>query len=311
VVVLRFVLRRVIYGLITLWVIITLTFILMHNLPGDPFANSQKLSPEAKAILYKTYGLDQPVWIQYGSYLKKVASLDLGVSFFYPTRTVNEIIKQTFPASLELGMYALIVGVIAGLTLGIIAALNHNKGLDYTAMFTAIIGVAAPAFVIGPLLSYFIGVKLGWLPPALWKGPEYKILPTITLSFGMLATMARIMRTSMLDVVSQDYILTAKSKGLSKVAITIKHMIRNAILPVITILGPVTIGIITGTLVVEQVFAVPGMGKYFVTSIYSNDYTVIMGMTIFFSALLIAALIVTDILYGVVDPRIRLAKGGK
>lgn len=308
---LRFVLRRVIYGLITLWVIITLTFILMHNLPGDPFANSQKLSPEAKAILYKTYGLDQPIWIQYGTYLKKVATFDLGVSFFYPTRTVNEIIKQTFPASLELGLYALIVGVVAGLTLGIIAALNHNKGLDYATMFTAIIGAAAPAFVIGPLLSYFIGVKLGWLPPALWKGPEYKILPTITLSFGMMATMARIMRTSMLDVVSQDYILTAKSKGLSKVAITLKHMIRNAILPVITILGPVTIGIITGTLVVEQVFAVPGMGKYFVQSIYSNDYTVIMGMTIFFSALLILALIITDILYGVVDPRIRLAKGGK
>jgi oligopeptide transport system permease protein len=259
----------------------------------------------------KTYGLDQPIWIQYGAYLKKIATFDLGVSFYYPTRTVNEIIGQTFPASMELGLYALVVAVVLGLTLGIIAALNHNKGWDYTAMFTAIIGVSAPAFVIGPLLAYFIGVKLGWLPPALWKGPEYKILPTITLAFGMMATMARVMRTSMLDVVTQDYIKTAKSKGLSKVAVTTKHMIRNAILPVITILGPSVVGIITGTLVVEQIFAVPGMGKFFVQSITSNDYTIIMGMTIFYSSMLIVALIITDILYGVVDPRIRLAKGGK
>jgi len=309
--VLRFVLRRLAYGLITLWVIVTLTFILMHNLPGDPFANSQKLSPAAKQILMETYGLDQPIWVQYGQYLTKVATFDLGVSFLYPTRSVNDMIKQGFPASLELGIYALIVAVTLGLTLGIVAALNHNKGWDYTAMFTAILGVSAPAFVIGPLLSYFVGVKLGWLPPALWKGPEYKILPTITLMFGMMATMARVMRTSMLDVVTQDYIKTAKSKGLSKLAVTSKHMIRNAILPVITILGPAAVGLITGTLVVEQIFNVPGLGKHFVTSITSNDYTVIMGMTIFYSSLLIVALIITDILYGVVDPRIRLAKGGK
>lgn len=308
---LRFVLRRLAYGLITLWVIVTLTFILMHNLPGDPFANSQKLSPAAKQILMETYGLDQPIWVQYGQYLTKVATFDLGVSFLYPTRSVNDMIKQGFPASLELGIYALIVAVTLGLTLGIVAALNHNKGWDYTAMFTAILGVSAPAFVIGPLLSYFVGVKLGWLPPALWKGPEYKILPTITLMFGMMATMARVMRTSMLDVVTQDYIKTAKSKGLSKLAVTSKHMIRNAILPVITILGPAAVGLITGTLVVEQIFNVPGLGKHFVTSITSNDYTVIMGMTIFYSSLLIVALIITDILYGVVDPRIRLAKGGK
>jgi oligopeptide transport system permease protein len=309
--VLRFVLRRVIYGLVTLWVIVTLTFVLMHNLPGDPFANSQKLTPEARAVLMKTYGLDQPIWIQYGTYLKKIASFDLGVSFFFPTRSVNDIIKQTFPTSAELGLYAIIVAVTCGLAFGIVAALNHNKWPDFAAMLTAIIGVSAPSFVIGPLLSYFIGVKLGWLPPALWKGPEYKILPTITLSFGMLAMMARLMRTSMLDVINQDYIKTAKSKGLSKVAIVTKHMIRNAILPVITILGPITVGIMTGTLVVEQIFAVPGMGKYFVQSITTNDYTVIMGMTIFYSALLIIAIIITDILYGVVDPRIRLAKGGK
>lgn len=308
---LRFVLRRLAYGLITLWVIVTLTFILMHNLPGDPFVNSQKLSPQAKQILMSTYGLDQPIWIQYGTYLKKIATFDMGVSFLYPTRSVNDIIAQGFPASAELGLYALIVAVTCGLTLGIVAALNHNKGWDYAAMLTAIIGVSAPAFVIGPLLSYFVGVKWGILPPALWKGPEYRILPTITLMFGMMATMARVMRTSMLDVVTQDYVQTAKSKGLSKFAVTVKHMIRNAILPVVTILGPAAVNLMTGTLVVEQIFGIPGLGKHFVNSITTNDYTVIMGMTIFYSSLLIVALIITDILYGVVDPRIRLAKGGK
>jgi oligopeptide transport system permease protein len=311
VVVLRFILRRIVYGLITLWVIVTLTFILMHNLPGDPFANSEKLTPEARAILMKTYGLDQPIWVQYGQYLKKVATFDLGVSFFYPTRSVNEIIAGTFPVSAQLGIFAITLAVVTGLTLGIIAALNHNKGWDYFAMFTAIVGVSVPAFVIGPLLSYYVGVKLQWLPPALWKGPEYWVLPTITLSFTTLATMARMMRTSMLDVINQDYIKTAKSKGLSRFTIVVKHTIRNAILPIITILGPLTVNIITGTLVVEQIFAVPGMGKHFVQSISTNDYTMIMGLTIFYSALLILAIIITDILYGVVDPRIRIAKGGK
>lgn len=308
---LRFILRRLIYGVITLWVLITLTFIMMHNLPGDPFANSQKLSKEALAVLKKTYGLDQPIWVQYGSYLKKIVSFDFGISFNYPTRTVNEVLTQTFPTSAELGMYAIIVAVLIGLTLGVIAALNHNKTWDYVAMLTAIVGVAAPALVIGPLLSYFVGVKLGWLPPALWKGPEYKILPTITLAFGTLATMARMMRTSMLDVVNQDYIKTARSKGLTKFAVVFKHTIRNAMLPIITILGVAVVNITTGAFVVEQIFAVPGMGKFFVQSITTNDYTMIMGMTIFYAALLIVAIMITDVLYGLIDPRIRLSKGGK
>ncbi|TCP53751.1 oligopeptide transport system permease protein [Tumebacillus sp. BK434] len=308
---LRFILRRVVYGLITLWVIVSLTFILMHNLPGDPFAASERLNDATKAILMQHYGLDDPIWVQYGRYLTNIVTGDLGVSFFYPTRSVNDIIGQTFPTSAELGLYSIVVAVVIGLTLGIVAALNHNKGLDYFAMLTAIVGVSVPAFVIGPLLSYYIGVQLGWLPPALWKGPEYVILPTITLAFGTLATMARMMRTSMLDVVNQDYIKTARSKGLSRISIVVKHTVRNAILPIITILGPLTVNIMTGTLVVEQIFAVPGMGKHFVNSITTNDYTMIMGMTIFYSGLLILAIIVTDILYGVVDPRIRLAKGGK
>jgi oligopeptide transport system permease protein len=309
--VLRFILRRVMYGLITLWLIITVTFVLMHNLPGDPFAGSEKLNEQQRAALFKNYGLDQPIWVQYGSYLKKVAQGDLGISFFYPTREVTQIIKDAFPVSAELGVYALVTGILFGLTLGILAALNHNKGMDYFAMLLAIVGVAVPAFVIGPLISFYVGVEMKLLPPALWKGWEYKILPTVTLSFGMIATMARMMRTSMLDVVNQDYIKTAKSKGLSQFAIVLKHQIRNAILPIITILGPMFINVITGTLVVEQIFAIPGLGKHFVGSITQNDYTIIMGLTIFYSAMLILMLIITDIMYGLVDPRIRLAKGGK
>lgn len=308
---LSFILRRLVYGLITLWVIITLTFILMHSLPGDPFAAGDKLSDSARAVLMARYGLDQPIYMQYLTYLTNLTQFDMGVSYFYPTREVNDIITQNFPVSAELGAYALLLAITVGLTLGTVAALNHNGPMDFTAMFTAIVGVSVPSMVLGPLLAYFFGVKLGWFPPALWNGWEYKILPSITLSFGTIAVMARMMRTSMLDVIGQDYIKTAKAKGLSKMAIVFKHTIRNALLPIITIAGPLIVNILTGTFIVETVFAVPGLGKHFITSIQTNDYTIIMGMTIFYSALLIAAIVVTDILYGVVDPRIRLAKGGK
>jgi oligopeptide transport system permease protein len=295
--------------IITLWLIVTTTFILMKNLPGDPFENSERLTNEQKAILKQQYGLDKPVWEQYVLYLKDVAQGDLGISFQYPTRKVTEVIKQGFPASLELGLEALSLAIIAGLALGIVASLNHNSKWDYAAMFTAVVGISIPSFVLGPLLSYFVGVKLGWLPPGLWQGPETRILPAISLSFGTLAILARLMRTSMLDVINQDYIKTAKAKGLSKRAIVAKHTIRNAILPVITILGPIFVNIITGTFVVEQIFSVPGLGRHFVMSVYSNDYTMISGLTIFYSILLVLVMFVTDIAYGLVDPRIRLAKG--
>ncbi|GAX89491.1 ABC transporter permease [Effusibacillus lacus] len=305
----RYTLRRFVYMLITLWLIVTTTFILMKNLPGDPFENSEKLTKEQKAILMAQYGLDKPVWEQYVNYLKDVAQGDLGVSFQYPARKVTEVIAQGFPASLELGIWALSLAITAGLALGIIAALKHNTKWDYTAMFTAVVGISVPSFVLGPLLSYFIGVKLGWLPPGLWQGPEHRILPAIALSFSTLAILARLMRTSMLDVINQDYIKTAKSKGLSQFAIVTKHTLRNAILPVVTILGPIFVNVITGTLVVEQIFSVPGLGRHFVMSVYSNDYTMISGLTIFYSVILVFVMFLTDIAYGLIDPRIRLAKG--
>ncbi|MEO3947439.1 ABC transporter permease [Gorillibacterium sp. CAU 1737] len=308
----KFIVRRFLYMVVTLWVIITLVFFLMKNLPGNPFGEaSMKLSAEAKKILMSQYGLDKPVWEQYLKYMWNVLNGDLGRSYQFPTTKVTEKITQAFPASAELGLWALLIAVIVGLFLGIIASLNHNKGLDYSAMFTAVIGVSVPSMVLGPLLSYYVGVKMSWLglPPGLWNGPESRVLPALALSFGTIAVLARLMRASMLDVLSQDYIKTAKAKGLSPNSTVWKHTIRNAIIPVITALGTITVNLITGTLIVEQVFAVPGLGKHFVQAIYSNDYTMIAGLTIFYSAILMIALFIVDITYGLVDPRIRISKG--
>jgi oligopeptide transport system permease protein len=309
---LKFILRRLVYAIITLWLIATFTFVLMKNLPGDPLGEgSEKIPKETKEMLLRQFGLDKPLWEQYTTFIKNIIHGDLGFSFQFPAQKVTDIIKQAFPASLELGLYSIAIAVVVGLILGVIASLNHNKFGDYSAMFIAILGISVPSFVLGPLLSYYVGVKLGWLPAALWDGPSYRIMPSLALAFGTIAILARLMRTSMLDVLNQDYIKTARAKGLSKLTIIWKHTIRNAILPVVTILGPIFVNVITGTLVVEQVFAVPGLGKHFVTSVYSNDYTMIAGLTIFYSAILIVIILLTDILYGLIDPRIRLGKGGK
>jgi oligopeptide transport system permease protein len=309
---LKYTLRRFVYMLITLWLIITFTFVLMKNLPGDPFGEmSQKIPKDIKAVLMREYGLDKPLWQQYTHYIGDVVRGDLGVSFQFPNRKVTDVIKQGFPASLELGVVSTCLAILIGLPLGIFAALKHGKWQDYTAMFVAVLGVSIPSFVLGPLLSYYVGVKWGILPAGLWKGPQYMILPAFALSFSTLAILARLMRTSMLDVLNQDYIKTARAKGLNKLSIVWKHTIRNAILPVITILGPIFVNTITGTLVVEKIFSVPGLGEQFVASVYSNDYTMISGLTIFYATVLMVVIFITDILYGLVDPRIRLGKGSK
>jgi oligopeptide transport system permease protein len=309
---LRYALRRFFYMILTLWLVVSATFFLMKSLPGDPFGEeAMKLTEEQRKILYAQYGLDKPLWQQYLKFLNDTAHGDLGVSYTFPTQKVTDIIKQSFPASLELGLWALLIAVVIGLFLGIIAALNHNKGPDFIAMLTALIGISIPSFILAPILSYWVGVKLGWLPVGLWNGPSYRVLPSVALSLGTLAIVARMMRTSMLDVLNQDYIKTARAKGLSGAAVVTKHTVRNAIMPVITILGPTFVNLITGTLIVEQIFVVPGLGKHFVQSIYSNDYTMITGLTIFYSFILMVVLFLTDMIYGLVDPRIRLARGGK
>ncbi len=305
---LKYVLRRFIYMIVTLWVIITATFFLMKLLPGNPFGEAAaKMPPENLAILKAQYGLDKPEWQQYLKYLGNVAQGDLGVSYQFPTRSVISVIKQSFPASLELGLESLVIAIIIGLTLGIVAALRHNKWQDYSAMFIALVGISVPSFVIAPLLSLYVGVRWGILPPGLWEGPENRILPALALALGTIAILARMMRASMLEVASLDYIKTAKSKGLGTGKIVYSHMLRNAILPVVTILGPLAVNVITGTLVIENVFVIPGLGYQFVSSITTLDYTMITGLTIFYAAILIVVMFLTDIAYGFIDPRIRMS----
>ena len=285
-----------------------MSFILMYAVPGDPFL-SAKLSPTVQKQLERKYGLDKPKWEQYVTLLSNLCRFDLGISIRERGRSVNSIIATTFPVSCVLGVEALTLAVSVGLSLGIVAALNRTHWPDYVAIVIAIIGVSVPNFVIGSILQLVLGAKLKLLPISRWEGPKYHVLPAIMLSMGTLAVMARMMRSSMLEVVNQDYIRTAKAKGLSPFQITWRHGIRNAILPVITILGPTIANITTGTFVAERMFGVPGLGRFFVESIYNRDYPLIMGTTVFYSAILLFMTFLVDIAYGLVDPRIRLAKG--
>lgn len=301
----RYIGRRFLYMVLTLWVIVTLTFIFMHMLPGDPF-NNPKITPEIRANLYAKYGLDQPLWAQYLRYIGNLLHGDFGISYQQVGRSVNDIIASSFPASAELGLYSLIFAVVFGLLLGITAALRRGTWWDSTSMVIAVIGTSVPSFILGALLQYLIAYKLGWLPVAGWDSFAAKIIPSISLGMLSLATVARLMRASVLDVIHQDYIRTARAKGLSEGEVALRHILRNAILPVVTVLGPMAAMVLTGSFVIETIFNIPGMGKYFVQSVVDNDYTIVMGTTVFYAGLLVIFLFVVDVLYGWIDPRIRL-----
>ncbi|MGF7057344.1 ABC transporter permease [Brassicibacter mesophilus] len=303
---LRYTLKRGLIALITIWVIITITFFLMHSIPGDPFTSEKRIPPEIMENLKKKYGLDQPLIVQYGKYLQNLLRGDLGDSMKYKTRTVNEMLATSFPVSAKLGLWSVGLGAGLGILFGIIAALNRGKTFDYFVIVLAVIGVSVPNFVFAALFQYWFAAKLGWFPVARWGTAIHYVLPVSALGFGMIAYIARMMRTSMLDVLGQDYVRTAKAKGLSRAVVTWKHTIRNAILPIVTILGVMIAGVVVGSFVVESIFAVPGMGKYYVQSIKQNDYTLILGTTIFYAIILVIMMYIIDLFYGVVDPRIRL-----
>ena len=307
----RYIFSRIGSAIITVWVVVSLTWFMMQAVPGDPFQNEKRVIPEIKEAMRRYYGLDKPLIVQYGIYMKNLVQLKLGLSFQYKARTVNEVIANGFPYSASLGLRALVVGLVLGILLGIVAALHHNGGWDRFSILIAIIGVSIPNFVIASLLQWVFGVKLGILPVAQWKGFEYTIMPVFALSLGLLAQIARFMRSSMLDVIGQDYIKTAKAKGLSAVEIVWRHEIRNAIMPVITIIGPWVAVVITGAFVVETIFAIPGLGKFFVQSINNHDYTMICGMSAFLGTMLVVANLLVDIIYGLIDPRIRLDGSSK
>lgn len=302
----RYILGRIGYIIVTFLVIATLTFLLMQTLPGSPF-NDERLSETQKQRLAEKYKLDQPVPIQYGNYILNLLQGDLGDSYQYDGRPVTKTIAERIGPSVVLGAQALLVGTFLGLILGILAALRHNSIIDYAAMVIAVLGLSIPSFVFAGLLQYWVGVRLQWLPVAFWEGFEYSILPTLSLSVFVTATMARYMRTEMLEVLSQDFIVMARAKGMSNFLIIIKHGLRNAMIPIITVLGPMAVSLMTGTLVIEKIFSVPGLGEQFIKSILTNDYSVIMGVTLFYSILFIGIVFVVDILYGWIDPRIRMS----
>lgn len=303
---LRYVATRVVYMFVALFIIISVTWFISKLLPGTPFAD-QKLTPESRAQLFDKYGLDEPWPVQYGKYMLNVAQGDLGNSYYFQSKPVTEIILARLPISAFVGIQAIVIGLIIGLVLGIIAALRHNSFWDSAATVLAILGVSVPSFVLGPILQYWLGVKLGWFPIAFFESWWHSVLPSLALSVFVIATVARFIRAEMLEVMGQDYTTLAKAKGLSGLAVVMKHVLRNALIPLVTVLAPLTIYIVTGSLVVEQIFAVPGIGEEFVRSVVVSDYAMILGTTIFFSVLFILALLIQDILYGIIDPRIRVS----
>jgi dipeptide transport system permease protein len=305
---LQYILKRLGSMAVTLLVIITLTFFLMHSIPGSPFNEERATSEAVQKNLESFYHLDEPLYVQYFIYLKSVATFDFGPSIKKSSQTVNEMLGRGFPVSFELGMITLIVAIFSGIMLGIIAALRHNGLIDYLAMTVAVVGISVPNFVMATLLIQQLAVTWEILPVATWTSPKHMILPTLALATGPMAIIARLTRSSMLEVLTQDYIRTAKAKGLSPVKIVFKHALKNALLPVVTILGSLAASILTGTFVIEKIFAIPGMGKYFVESINQRDYPVIMGTTIFYSTVLIVMLFLVDLAYGILDPRIKLHK---
>ncbi|MFT8316790.1 MAG: ABC transporter permease [Sporolactobacillus sp.] len=306
----RFILRRFVAMIFTIWIIATLTFVLMHAIPGSPFnaSNGKQLSAVALKNMEAHFHINQPLYIQYLNYLKSIATFNYGPSIRQPTQTVNDLLSRGFPVSFELGMWTLIVAVFSGIILGVLAALKHNGFIDYLAMTLAVLGISIPDFILATLLIQEFAVNLQLLPAGTWQGISYMILPIIALSTGPMAIIARLTRSSMLTVLTQDYIRTAQAKGLSPILIVFKHALKNALLPVVTVLGTLAASILTGTFVIEKIFAIPGMGKYFVDSINTRDYPVIMGTTVFYSAILIVMLFLVDITYGILDPRIKLQR---
>ena len=316
----RYIIKRVILAIVTIFVVMTVTFFLMHAIPGSPFAgNNDTMSEESLAVLMSQYGLDQPLYRQYFTYVGNILHGDFGVSMSNNYRKVSDIIRTAFPVSVDLGIRALIFGTVAGILLGIEAALHRNQPIDHISTIIAIIGISVPSFVLGTVLQTVLGLGLsGWVkttfhtnfqlfPIARWESFRYTIIPSFVLGMGTVATLARLMRTSMLDVISQDYVKTAKSKGISRKAVVIRHEVRNAIMPVITVLGRMIGGVVTGSYIIESQFAIPGLGKYLVNSITARDYTMTMGLTVFYSIFIVFSMLLVDILYCVIDPRVRLS----
>jgi len=300
----KFILRRIAVSIPVIFLVATATFFIMRLAPGGPFMSERAIPPEIEANLQAKYGLDQPLWVQYGRYLRNLVQFDLGPSYKYPERTVNEIIAEGFPVSLQLGLAALAFALFVGIPGGILAAFKHGGIVDRLTMSAIVVGISVPTFVLGPLFVFVFALTLYWLPPALWGTWDRMILPAVTLGLPYSVYIARLMRAEMLEVLSQDYIRTARAKGVSEFRILWKHALNGAMLPVVSFLGPAVADITTGSIVVEKIFAIPGLGRYFVESAFSRDYTTVLGTVVFYATLLIIANLVVDLAYKFLDPRI-------
>ena len=320
--ILKFLIKRIAMGLVTLWLVITITFFLIHMLPGDPFQSEKAIPPKVKENLMAKYHLDRPLGEQYVEYLKNIAKGDLGASMKVRGRTVNDVINKSFFVSADLGARSIIFALVLGIPLGIIAALKRGKYQDKLSMIIAIIGISVPSFVLAGLMQkYFVDIhngiliENGFLPEFFrirlsgWDSPEKKILPVVALGLYTVALIARLLRDKMIEVMGQDYIRLAIAKGVKPKNIVFRHALRNAILPIITIMGPTIAAVLTGSFVIEKMFSIPGLGKYFVDSINDRDYTMVLGVTVFYAIFLIIMMILVDIVYVLVDPKIKLGKG--
>ena len=301
---LRFLLRRVLLGIPVLVAVATLTFLIMHCVPGGPFDSEKILPPAIIANIEAKYHLDQPVGVQYLLYMKQLLQGDLGPSYKYIGRDVSDILRDTFPVSFTLGMCAVLVVLGMGVPAGIISAYWKNSLLDRSILLFAAMGISIPSFVLGAVSVWIFSHQWHLLPPALWEGPRYMILPAFALGAGFAGYVARLTRTTVLDVLSSDYIRTARAIGLTEFKILIKHVLINSIYPIVSVMGPLTAGLVTGSFVIEFVFSIPGMGRFFITAVTNRDYPLIMGVTLVYAVLIVAANIVVDIVYGWLDPRV-------
>jgi oligopeptide transport system permease protein len=297
--------RRFLWIIPVLFTVSIITFFLMHAVPGGPWDREKRLPQGTQDRLNAQYGLDQPIYVQYINWASAFVQGDLGPSYRFQDRRVNDVVADGFWTTVQLGIMAFLLSVVVGIPLGIFAALGHNRGPDYVSTSVSIIGIATPSFVLSIMLIVFFAVQLGWFPTGGWKGPQYWVLPTIALAGFPIAIIARYTRASMLEVTRKDYIRTAHSKGIRDQAVVSRHMIRNALIPVVTILGPTLAFLVTGSFIIERIFGIPGMGKFYIDSITTRDYSLLMAMTMLYAFAVAFLNVVVDVLYAYIDPRIR------
>ena len=302
---LHYFVRRLGGAIPTLFIIIAISFFMIRMAPGGPFDKERKVPAEIEANLMRVYHLDEPLWQQFMRYLGGLAHGDFGPSFKYKDFSVTELIAQGFPTSLQLGGLAIISALVLGLTLGIWAAFRQNSIVDYFSMGFSMLGIAVPNFVVAPILTLVFGLMLAWTPVGGWGEPKHYILPVIALCLPQIASIARLTRASMIEVLGSNFVRTARAKGLPEIVTITRHAIRAALLPVVSYLGPATANIITGSVIIEQIFSIPGIGRYFVQGALNRDYTMVMGVTVFFGALIILCNLLADIIYGFLDPKVR------